>query len=108
MTTRPESGASRNEPLMSSPAPPYAGRSVRGTVSQGNGRSGERDLAEQLVDPPQVTQPRLGAAAAPAADGLHRDAQLARRGLDREAFPAQHAGHPFGERRRWRPVTAGL
>ena len=68
---------------------------------------GERHLAEQLVDPPQVPQPRFGAAAYPAADGLHRDAKLARRGLDREAFPAQHPGHPFGERRGRVLVLAG-
>jgi len=68
---------------------------------------GERHLAEQFMDPPQVPQPRFRAAAHPAADGLHRDAKLARRGLDREAFPAQHPGHPFGERRGRVLVLAG-
>ena len=60
----------------------------------------ERDLAEEFVDAAQVAQARLGAAAHPAADGLDRDAELLRGGLDRHAFAVQHTGHPVGERRR--------
>src|SRR6202043_573244 len=57
----------------------------------------EGEVAEQFADPAQVTQPRLGGAADPAADRLDRDPELAGGDLHGHAFAAQRGRHPVGE-----------
>ena len=76
----------------------------------GRGRSGERELAEQFLDPAQVPHPGLGLPADPAADRLHRHPELAGGRLVGQALAAQGGRHPVGEGRlagRRRPAGRG-
>src|SRR5215217_7523555 len=57
----------------------------------------DRSLAEDLVHAAELAQAGLGLAADPAADRLHRHAQLPGRGLLGEAFALEHARQPLGE-----------
>src|SRR5262249_14834347 len=68
--------------------------------------SGERHLAEDLLDTAQVAHPGLGSTADPPADGLHRHAELPGGGLLGQALPAQRARHPRRERLGLRGLAA--
>src|SRR5580704_5709477 len=91
--TRPLSGPSRKVPVLAATGPTVRAKAGGGPLS------GEGEVAEQLTDPAQVTQPRLGGAADPAADRLDRNPELAGGHLHGHALAAQRGRHPVGEGR---------
>ena len=85
------------------PGPRRAPGAAEGAAAAGPGSAppgclGERYLAEDLLDPAQVPHPGLGGTADPAADRLHRHAELAGRRFLGQSLPAQRDGHPLRER----------
>jgi EAL domain-containing protein (putative c-di-GMP-specific phosphodiesterase class I) len=77
--------------------PPAPRRPAGSGPQAGHHRLADRGLAEDLVDAAQLAQAGLGLAPDPAADRLHRDAELPGRGLLGEALALEHARQPLGE-----------
>jgi hypothetical protein len=69
-------------------------------------RLAQGGLAEDFLDAAELAQAGLGLAAHPAADCLHRHAQLPGRGLLGEALALEHPRDPLGERAVLGPVPA--